>query len=47
MNRPSGLAGLAGRYDLILSDIWGVVHDGKAAFKPAVDALARFRAAGG
>ena len=47
MIRPSGLAGLAGRYDLILSDIWGVVHDGKAAFKPAVDALARFRASGG
>ena len=41
------LGSLAGRYDVILSDIWGVLHDGKAAFAPACDALTRFRAGGG
>jgi HAD superfamily hydrolase (TIGR01459 family) len=43
----SGLADLAGRYDAVLSDVWGVVHNGVAAFPPAVDALVRFRQAGG
>ena len=43
----AGLAELAGRYDVILCDVWGVVHNGAAAFAPALDALARFRARGG
>jgi len=43
----SGLADLTGRYDAVLSDVWGVVHNGVAAFPPAVDALVRFRQAGG
>ena len=43
----AGLAELAGRYDVILCDVWGVVHNGAAAFAPALDALARFRAKGG
>ncbi len=34
-------------YDVIISDIWGVVHDGARAYQPAGDAFARFRAAGG
>ncbi|HXW23523.1 MAG TPA: TIGR01459 family HAD-type hydrolase [Xanthobacteraceae bacterium] len=38
---------LAPRYDAVLCDIWGVVHNGVAAYADAVDALARFRAAGG
>ena len=43
----SGLADLAGRYDAVLSDVWGVVHNGVAAFPTAVDALTQFREAGG
>ena len=39
-----GLRGLAPRYDLILCDVWGVLHDGITAFAPAADALTRFRA---
>jgi HAD superfamily hydrolase (TIGR01459 family) len=40
-------APLAAGYDVILSDVWGVVHNGIAATAPACDALARFRAGGG
>jgi len=40
-------ASLAGRYDVVLSDVWGVVHNGVAATPEACDALARFRANGG
>lgn len=43
----SGLADLAGRYDAVLSDVWGVVHNGVAAFPSAVDALVQYRKAGG
>ena len=43
----TGLADLAGRYDAVLSDVWGVVHNGVEAFPTAVDALSQFRAAGG
>jgi HAD superfamily hydrolase (TIGR01459 family) len=38
---------LAPRYDVVLCDIWGVVHDGVTAFGEACDALARFRRDGG
>ena len=38
---------LAPHYDVVLCDVWGVVHNGVAAFTEACDALARFRAAGG
>jgi HAD superfamily hydrolase (TIGR01459 family) len=34
-------------YDVLLCDVWGVVHNGVAAFADACDALARFRASGG
>jgi HAD superfamily hydrolase (TIGR01459 family) len=40
-------APLAADYDVMLSDVWGVVHNGIAATVPACDALARFRAGGG
>ena len=40
-------APLASRYDVLLCDVWGVVHNGIAAFPEAGDALARFRARGG
>jgi len=38
---------LAGGYDLVLSDVWGVVHNGLNSFPAACDALMRFRAQGG
>jgi HAD superfamily hydrolase (TIGR01459 family) len=40
-------AALAAGYDLVLSDVWGVVHNGIEAFPQACEALARFRASGG
>src|SRR5262245_3784317 len=40
-------ATLAPAYDLLLSDVWGVVHNGVAAYPEANDALTRFRAGGG
>ncbi len=42
-----GFSGLASRYDVILCDIWGVLHDGVKAHAGAGDALKRFRAGGG
>lgn len=42
-----GLAELASGYDVVLSDVWGVVHNGLTAFRKATDALSRFRAQGG
>lgn len=42
-----GLQTLADRYDLILCDVWGVLHDGLVAFAPASEALMRFRSKGG
>jgi HAD superfamily hydrolase (TIGR01459 family) len=42
-----GLQSIADRYELILCDVWGVLHDGLVAFAPASDALMRFRERGG
>jgi HAD superfamily hydrolase (TIGR01459 family) len=42
-----GLDALSGRYDAILCDIWGVLHNGREAFAPASAALAAFRRGGG
>jgi HAD superfamily hydrolase (TIGR01459 family) len=52
MNAPAvsltpGFASLAANYDVILSDVWGVVHNGVAAWPDACDALTRFREQGG
>jgi HAD superfamily hydrolase (TIGR01459 family) len=38
---------LAQHYDVLLCDVWGVIHNGVAAFAPACDALLRFRKRGG
>ncbi len=38
---------VASRYDVVLCDIWGVVHNGIAAHVEACDALMRYRAGGG
>jgi HAD superfamily hydrolase (TIGR01459 family) len=40
----SGLSDLADSYDVLLCDIWGVLHDGRRAFPAACAALARFNA---
>ena len=40
-------APLVGRYGIVLSDVWGVVHNGVAATPAACDALRRFRSQGG
>ncbi|HEY8609956.1 MAG TPA: TIGR01459 family HAD-type hydrolase, partial [Roseomonas sp.] len=42
----NGVAELAGRYRGFVLDIWGVVHDGQAAFPGVADALSRMKAAG-
>ena len=41
------LRDLVGGVDVLLSDIWGVVHNGLVAFPEACDALRNFRAQGG
>jgi HAD superfamily hydrolase (TIGR01459 family) len=38
---------LADGYDVLLCDVWGVVHNSIVAFPQAADALARFRQRGG
>ena len=38
-----GFSEIAESYDLILCDVWGVLHDGKRAHGPAGEALIRFR----
>jgi len=38
---------LARDYDVLFCDVWGVVHNGMAAFPAACEALTRFRAGGG
>src|ERR1043166_9339839 len=50
MSSPSFTAhfsALAPAYDVLLCDVWGVVHNGVAATVPSCDALIRYRAAGG
>jgi HAD superfamily hydrolase (TIGR01459 family) len=39
-----GLSELAARYDVLLCDVWGVIHNGRESFPEACAALARFRA---
>ena len=40
-------AALVSNYDVLLCDVWGVVHNGVAAFPEACDALRRVRRNGG
>lgn len=40
----SGLSEIAGGYDALVCDVWGVLHNGVSVFAAATDALARFRA---
>ena len=43
----AGLGELAGRYDGLLVDLWGCLHNGLVAYADAVAALQRYRAGGG
>ncbi len=43
----SGLAEIAADYDVVLCDVWGVLHNGLVAHAAASDALTRYRAGGG
>lgn len=43
---PDRLDALTGGYDVVLSDVWGVLHNGVTAFAPAWQALTRARQAG-
>ena len=46
-SRKVPLSELADHYDGLLCDVWGVLHNGVAAFDDAVEALCRYRAQGG
>jgi HAD superfamily hydrolase (TIGR01459 family) len=41
------LSALSGRYQVLLCDVWGVLHNGAAIFPEAATALANFRERGG
>lgn len=41
---PQGLSDLIDHYDVLLSDVWGVIHNGRESFPAACAALARWRA---
>jgi HAD superfamily hydrolase (TIGR01459 family) len=43
----SGLADVAPLYRALFCDVWGVVHDGASVYRPATEALTRFRDGGG
>ena len=46
MSAPTIIAGLseiADRYDAILCDVWGVIHNGRESFPDACEALVRFQ----
>ena len=43
----AGLSEIAENYDALLCDVWGVVHNGVAAYPGAVAALRAYRRAGG
>ncbi|EJF93715.1 TIGR01459 family HAD-type hydrolase [Bartonella tamiae] len=46
MDKAINLEALDKPYDAIFCDVWGVVHNGVQAFKPAVDALKRAKNSG-
>lgn len=46
-NFLTGLSSVAHKYDSILCDVWGVIHNGRHAFDEACKALVAFREQGG
>lgn len=43
----AGLSEIASRYDALFCDVWGVVHNGLAAYPQAIEALLTYRRQGG
>ena len=43
----AGLSAIADQYDVLLCDVWGVIHNGRESFAEACDALTRFNEQGG
>ncbi len=43
----SGLSEIADLYDVLLCDVWGVIHNGREAFPAACEALASGGASAG
>ncbi|RZJ46901.1 MAG: TIGR01459 family HAD-type hydrolase [Brevundimonas sp.] len=43
----SGLGEIARDYDILLCDVWGVIHNGRESWQDACEALARFNREGG
>ncbi|MES1989705.1 MAG: TIGR01459 family HAD-type hydrolase [Pseudomonadota bacterium] len=43
----SGFRYVAERYDAVLCDVWGVLHNGKQAYAGVAEALVKYRAQGG
>ena len=41
------LSAVAGDYDVLLCDVWGVIHNGRESWAAPCEALSRFNAAGG
>jgi HAD superfamily hydrolase (TIGR01459 family) len=39
----NGLSDVAANYDVLLCDVWGVIHNGRESFPKAVEALVEFR----
>lgn len=46
MNLLTSIDDVADRYDAVLCDVWGVIHNGRAIFPAAAAALQRLRGAG-
>lgn len=42
MDFPAGLSALSDRYDVVLCDVWGVIHNGVRSFPAACDALVKW-----
>jgi HAD superfamily hydrolase (TIGR01459 family) len=40
----SGLSEIVPAYDAVICDVWGVLHNGRRKFDPAIGAMRRFRA---
>ena len=38
-----GLSAIADRYDAVLCDVWGVIHNGRESFTAATDALSSYQ----
>ena len=43
----TSLAEISARYDAVLCDLWGCLHNGQRAYPEAVEALRAFRSKGG